>query len=226
MGRWTAAKRARIRDSRVLGTSYLCHALALAVSPPPVLVCASATGIYGDRGDETLTEASAPGRGFLAGVATEWEEATAPAAEAGIRVANARLGIVLGRGGGALGAMLTPFRLGLGGPLGDGAQYWSWVALEDVVGALLRMIDNAELRGPVNVTAPEPLRNADFTRALAAALGRPAIFRVPAFAARLAMGRSADELVLASARVLPERLLDAGFSFARPSLDSALSALL
>lgn len=226
MGRWTAAKRARIRDSRVSGTSYLCHALAQTESPPATLVCASATGIYGDRGDETLTEASAPGRGFLAEVAVAWEEATAPAVEAGVRVANARLGIVLARHGGALKAMLPPFRLGLGGPLGDGAQFWSWIALDDVVSALLRMVDDAQLRGPVNVTAPDPQRNADFTRVLAGALGRPALFRVPAFAARLAMGRSADELVLASARVLPKRLQDAGFAFVHPTLESALRALL
>lgn len=225
-GRWSPERKARIRDSRSVGTRRLCEGLAGLRRPPAVLVSASAIGIYGDRGDEVLTEASAPGEGFLAEVCRGWEEAAAPARDAGVRVVHLRIGIVLDAAGGALKAMLTPFRLGVGGRLGSGAQWVSWVSLHDVTGAAAHVLAS-DLSGPVNAVGPSPVTNAELTRALASALHRPALVPAPAFALRMAMGREmADELLLASARVRPARLVEAGYAFRHPTLESALAAAL
>ncbi len=221
-GRWTEARKARIRDSRVLGTRTITEALAQLQSPPSVLVSASAIGIYGDRGDHPLTEEDPPGAGFLADTARLWEGAAAPAVAAGIRTVFARFGIVLSAEGGALAKMVPPFKLGLGGRFGSGRQYWSWVALDDVVGAILHAMQQQDLEGPVNVTAPEPVTNAEFTRTLGRVLGRPTLFPVPAFAARLALGEMADEMLLASQRVLPTRLTTTGYAFRQAGLEGAL----
>src|SRR5439155_1373125 len=186
-GRWTAARKARIRDSRVAATARLAHTLSRATPPPRVLVCASAIGYYANRRDEVLIENSPPGTGFLAQVCREWEAATAPATARGIRVVNLRIGLVLSPAGGALAKMLTPFRLGLGGVIGDGAQWMSWIALADLIGAIHHALATEPLHGPVNAVAPTPVTNAEFTRTLGRVLGRPTtILRVPAFAARLA----------------------------------------
>jgi uncharacterized protein len=225
--RWTAARKARIRDSRIQGTSVLSEALARTRRHPTVLVSASAVGIYGDRGDEILTEKSAlgPREDFLAALGQEWENAASPARGAGIRVVHPRFGVVLSPAGGALGKMLLPFRLGLGGRMGKGSQWMSWISIDDVVGALLHLLKEA-VSGPVNVTAPEPLRNRDFTRALGRVLSRPTPFPVPAAALRLVLGEMADSTLLASTRVLPERLLGSGYRFADPDLDTALRHVL
>jgi len=212
-GRWTRAKKARIRDSRVRGTRLLAEALARSSRPPKVLACASAIAYYGDRGEEVLSESSPPGRGFLAGVCRAWEAAAGPAAQRGIRVVNLRFGLVLSRAGGALGRMLPIFRVGLGGRLGDGRQVWSWVALDDCVAAIGHALASRDLAGPVNVVAPHAVTNAELTAALAGVLSRPAPFAVPGFAARLAFGEMAGEVLLASARVEPARLLAGGFCF-------------
>jgi len=224
VGRWTAAKKAAIRDSRVLGTSHLAEGLAKATKPPRVLVAASAIGYYGDRGDEILREDSTPGQGFLAEVCQQWEVATTPAAQAGIRVLHLRIGMVLSPAGGALAAMLTPFRLGFGGRVGNGRQWWSWIDVRDLVAAILYVIESASLHGPINAVSPNPVTNLEFTRALATLLSRPAIFPLPAFAARLALGQMADELLLASQRVAPTRLLASGFQFCYPDLAASLRA--
>jgi uncharacterized protein (TIGR01777 family) len=224
-GRWNTAKKRRIRDSRVVSTRNLSQALTGAETKPAVFVCASAIGFYGSRADEILSEASPPGAGFLAEVSQEWEGATKPASDAGIRVVNLRTGIVLARNGGALKAMLLPFRFGLGGRIASGRQWWSWIHIEDLVSAVAHIIREQSPRGPVNLTAPNPVTNAEFTRALASALHRPAIINAPAFAVRLAFGEFADEGVLASARVLPKKLIDAGFKFRFTGLDDALSSL-
>lgn len=222
--RWTAARREEIVASRVRSTDLLARALATLRTRPRVLVSMSATGWYGDRGDEALSESSGPGTGFLAGVARAWEAAAAPAAAAGIRVAHPRLGLVLEATGGALGAMLPIARLGLAGPLGSGRQWWSWVTRADVLRALRFALEHDALAGPFNVVAPDPRRNADFTHALGRALHRPAVLPAPAFALRLAMGRDfADELLLASARVAPAALLAAGFAFRDADLEGALT---
>jgi len=221
-GRWTSARKRRIRDSRVEGTRLLAGALGRLARKPAVLVSASAIGIYGDRGDEELDEASAPGRGFLADVGRAWEAATADAATAGIRVVLPRLGIVLAPDGGALAKMLPPFRLGLGGPLGPGTQWMSWITLEDTVRVLLAALERPALSGPVNATAPAPVTNAEFTRLLAAAVHRPAIFPVPALALEVLFGEMAREALLASQRVIPRRLTAAGFVFEDPVLGPAL----
>ena len=225
-GRWTAAKMDAIRTSRVRGTGLPAESLARLECPPAVLVSASAIGFYGDRGDEVLTESSAPGSGFLADVCREWEQATEPAHEAGIRVVNLRIGVVLARQGGALARMLLPFRLGLGGRLGRGDQYMSWITLEDLVSTIIRALEDERLTGPVNATAPHPVTNRDFTGALGQALRRPTIAPLPAFAARAAFGRMADELLLASMRVVPERLLERDFHFEHPRLEGALCSVL
>jgi len=225
-GRWTTAKKARIRESRVRGTRLLCEALAGLVLAPRTLVCASAIGWYGDRGEETLTEASATGRGFLAEVCREWEAAAEPALGRGIRVAHLRFGVVLSRAGGPLQLMLPPFRLGFGGALGSGRQWFSWVAIDDALGAIHHALSEESLRGPVNVVSPTPVSNLDFTRTLAAALRRPACLRVPAPMLRLLFADMADEALLASARVLPARLQADGYAFRRPDLSEALRHLL
>jgi uncharacterized protein (TIGR01777 family) len=225
-GRWTDAKKAAIRESRAVGTRRLCEGLARLADPPKVLVSASAIGIYGDRGDEPLTEESAAGSGFLADVCREWEAATEPAREAGIRVVNLRIGVVLSARGGALAKMLLPFKLGLGGRLGSGKQYLSWIGVDDVVGAIRHALDTPELAGPVNATAPSPVTNGEFTKSLGRALHRPTIAPVPAPMARLAFGEMADALLLASTRVLPERLVASGYRFRHPDLDGCLRDLL
>jgi len=224
-GRWTSEKKKRIHESRVLGTRQVAESLAEMVKPPRVLVMASAIGYYGDRGDEELTEQSAPGKDFLAATCVEWEAAAEPAERAGIRVVKLRLGVVLARHGGALARMLPPFRLGLGGRIGSGQQYWSWVTLADVVAAFRLALANESLRGPVNVVAPEPVTNAEFTAALGKALRRPTIFPMPAFAARLALGEMAEAVLLASAKVKPARLA-AAYDFQHPRLGPALAHIL
>ncbi len=225
-GRWTEQKKCRIRESRIFTTDFLALALAKVANPPKTLICASATGYYGNRGDETLTEGSPSGDGFLPEVCREWEFATETASDAGIRTVNLRTGIVLSRSGGALKQMLLPFRLGLGGRIGDGHQWWSWIHIDDWVSAVHHILQNDGLRGPVNMTAPNPVTNAGFTRTLADALKRPARLHVPAFAARLAFGELADEGLLASARVIPEKLNQNGFTFRFSELKSALIDLL
>lgn len=220
--RWTDAQKNRIRDSRIDGTNRLCRALARLATPPQVLVCASAVGIYGDRGEESLTEDSVPGEDFLAHVCRDWEAATQPARDAGIRVVSLRFGVILSARGGALQRMLPPFRMGVGGRLGSGRQYMSWVAIDDVVGAIHHALVAKRLAGPVNVVAPHPATNAEFTRTLGRVLRRPAIFPLPAFAARLAFGELADALLLASQRVVPQRLTASGYRFRYSDLETAL----
>ena len=221
-GRWTATFKAQLRQSRVQTTQLLATRLAGLAAPPRVLVCASAVGIYGNRRDEELDEASDTGEGFLAELGRAWDGASAVAAEAGIRVVQARLGIVLSRRGGALAKMLLPFRLGVGGKIGDGRQYVSWISLEDAVAALIYAVENDALRGPVNLTAPQPVTNAELTRTLGRVLRRPTLLPLPAFAAKLLLGELAEEGLLASQRVRPTRLLEAGFEFAYPELEGAL----
>jgi len=221
-GRWSDAKKRRIRESRVTGTRVLCEALAGLQHPPRVLACASAVGYYGDRGDERLDEDSRPGEGFLPEVCREWEAAAAPARDRGIRVVHLRFGVILSRHGGALGRMLTPFRLGVGGRLGNGGQFMSWIGCDDAIAACIFALGNGDVAGPVNVVSPEPVTNAEFTRTLARVLSRPAIFPMPAFAARLVFGEVADALLLASARVFPARLASAGFRFRHPGLEETL----
>jgi uncharacterized protein (TIGR01777 family) len=225
-GRWTAERKRKIRDSRVDGTGLLARALASAPSPPRVLVCASAIGYYGDRGDMLLDEGTAAGSGFLADVGRAWEEAARPAAEAGIRVVNLRIGIVLTPSGGALQRMLVPFRMGMGGPLGHGRQYWSWITLRDLLGTILHAVATEELVGPVNAVAPDAVRNAEFSAVLGRVLRRPAFVRAPAFAIRLLLGEMGQELLLASARVQPARLVASGYQYRDPDLEEALRHLL
>ena len=225
-GRWTDDKKKRIRESRVKGTKLLGDALANLTNPPQTFICASAIGYYGNRGDELLTEASAPGNDFLSEVCVEWEEAARTAAEQGIRVVNARFGVILDKEGGALAKMLPPFRLGLGGRIGSGKQWMSWIALDDVVGGLEFALANDSISGPVNFVAPAPVTNAEFTKALGKALSRPTIFPIPAFGVRLVFGEMADALLLASQRVQPERLMAAGYQFQYSELDAALARVL
>ncbi len=225
-GRWTAEKKARIRDSRVQATRLLCESLAGLSHPPKVLVCASAIGYYGNRGDEVLPEESAPGSGFLAGVCREWEAAAAPAAQKRIRVVHMRFGVVLDPVGGALAKMLVPFRLGLGGPIGTGQQYMSWITLDDAVGVVQHALTTDTLQGPANAVAPNPVTNREFTKTLGRVLRRPTMFPMPGFAARLVFGEMADELLLSSTRVEPRRLLAAGYGFRYPELEGALQHLL
>lgn len=223
--RWTSAYKREIVSSRVASTHALVSLLANLRTPPRVLLAASATGIYGDRGDEILDERSAPGTGFLAETCQFWEEAAHPAEDAGIRVIHLRLGVVLAPGGGALARMAPLFRLGLGGRLGNGRQWMSWISLEDALGAIRFLMQQRDVSGPFNLTAPAPVRNADFTRTLAAAMHRPAIFNAPAFALRLALGEMANEALLASARVVPARLLQARYEFRHPQLADALGSV-
>ena len=220
-GRWTERQKAAIRDSRLGGTDLLCSALAACEAPPRVMVGASAIGYYGTRGDEVMTEDSAPGDDFLARTCAPWEAAYAPIAERS-RLVILRIGVVLSRSGGALERMLTPFRLCLGGRLGSGRQYMSWIALEDLVAIVQRALDDETFSGPYNATAPNPVTNTEFTKTLGRVLGRPTVLPVPAFALRILLGELADGLLLSSTRVVPRRLLDAGFEFGRPELESAL----
>ena len=225
-GRWTAAKKARIRDSRVNGTTLLSKALAELEIKPKVLVSASAIGFYGNRGDEKLVEEASNGSTYLAEVCREWEAATQPAKDAGIRVINLRFGIILSPKGGALKNMLLPFRFGAGGRVGNGRQYWSWISLADAVGSIEHSISHAELVGPVNAVAPEPATNLEFTKALGGVLKRPTIFPMPAVAAKMALGEMADALLLSSARVYPQKLQATGYTFQHPNLAIALQSLL
>ena len=222
-GRWTHERKRKIHDSRVLTTRALAEALAARERPPRVLVSASGINSYGDRGDERLTEESPRGHGFLADLCREWEGATAPAEAHGVRVVHLRIGMVLSRHGGALAKMLLPFRLGLGGVIGSGDQWMSWIALDDLVGVIRHALTTDALRGPLNAVAPESVTNREFSRALARALRRPALLPVPAFAARLALGEMADALLLASIRVEPARLLASGYAFRHPTLAAALA---
>jgi uncharacterized protein len=226
VGRWNAAKKARIRDTRVQGTKTLVESLTKTAHPPRVFICASAIGYYGDRGDELLREESAPGSDFLAQVCREWETATQPATNAGIRTVNTRFGVILSRDGGALPKMPPPFRMGVGGRIGTGRQWMSWIHIADVVGAIEHALDNPSVSGAVNVVGPNPAMNAEFTRTLARALHRPAIFPMPAFAARLAFGEMADALLLASQRVEAAKLTANGYRFQFEDLSAALAALL
>lgn len=225
--RWTPKRRRRIRDSRVNGTRALAQALAEMPNKPRAFISGSAIGYYGaDRGDELLTEASSRGSGFLADIAHEWEQATAPAAEAGVRVVIARTGIVLAPAGGALQRMLPPFRLGLGGPLGSGRQWTSWITLHDTVRALEFLLESPSASGPVNLVAPDAVRNEAFAATLGRVLRRPAVVPVPAFALELLFGTMARQTILASQRVLPQRLASAGFECEHPHLEAALRAVL
>ena len=225
-GRWTQEKKRRIVESRQKGTRLLAERIAGLQAPPSVMVSASAIGYYGDRGNELLTEESESGDLFLSRVCQEWEAAAQPAREAGVRVVHPRFGIVLSTKGGALGTTLPIFKLGGGGKIGSGRQYWSWVSLDDVVGAIVHAIQTDDLSGPVNVTAPDPPTNAEYTRVLGRVLGRPTFFTVPAPAARIALGGMADELLLASARVEPATLQETGYQYRHPELEGALRHLL
>jgi len=225
-GRWTPDKKRKIRDSRVAGTLNLASALAQAEEKPNVFVCGSAIGYYGNRGDEGLSEESAPGTGFLAQVCQEWEEATMPAVQADIRTAHLRTGIVLSPRGGALGAMLLPFKLGLGGRTGNGRQWMSWIDVQDMVGAIHLILKNDLLQGPVNMVAPKPVRNAEFARTLASVLSRPAILPMPAFAAKLAFGEMGEELLLGSQKVEPGKLIASGYPFRYRELRASLEGFL
>ena len=224
VGRWNPEKKRAIRDSRVLGTQHLAQALARAPQPPRVLVSASAVGYYGDRGEEILREENSPGKGFLPDVCREWETATQAASEAGIRVVHIRIGMVLSPKGGALEAMLLPFRLGVGGKIGSGQQWWSWIDVRDLANAFVFAIENESLHGAVNGVSPNAARNVDFTKTLGSALSRPTIFPLPAFAARLLLGGMADELILASQHIEPARLTAAGFTFHYSDLAASLRA--
>jgi uncharacterized protein (TIGR01777 family) len=223
---WNPERKKRIRDSRVDGTALLSKSLLRLPCPPNTLVCASATGIYGDRGEEVLREESKPGEGFLAGVCREWEEATGEIARKGIRVVNLRIGMVLSAEGGALTKMLPVFRAGAGGRFGSGRQYMSWIALPDLVGVIRHALETDSLEGPVNAVTPHPVTNREFTKTLGHVLGRPTMAALPAFAARFLFGEMADELLLASTRVEPAKLLASVYRFRLPDLEGALRSLL
>lgn len=222
--RWTDAKKNLILESRAEGTRFIAETAARLSPAPTALVCASAIGFYGERGDALLTESAPSGNGFLAEVVRAWEAAADPARHAGIRVVSLRQGLVLSRRGGALARLLPPFRLGFGGPVGSGRQWWSWVTMEDVVGAYLHALERP-LSGPLNVTAPEPVRNREFVKSLGRALRRPAFTPLPAFAVKAALGEMGRELLLTSQRVIPEMLTADGFTFRHPTLDDALKSL-
>ena len=224
--RWTPAQKSRIVESRVKSTFLLAETLAKLSYPPKVLICSSAIGYYGNRGDEQLNEDSFSGSDFLSRVCREWEMATSPASKKGIRVVHIRTGIVLSPAGGALAKMLTPFRIGVGGVIGNGQQYMSWIALDDVVGTYHHALLNETLRGPVNAVSPSPVTNRVFTKTLGKVLRRPTIFPLPAFAARLGFGEMADALLLSSARVVPRKLLSSGYQFRFLDLEKALRHLL
>jgi uncharacterized protein (TIGR01777 family) len=225
-GRWTEAKKSKIRDSRVVGTFNLSSALGQADDKPRVFVCGSAIGYYGNRGDESLREESAPGAGFLSEVCQDWEEATTPAVRSDIRTVHIRTGVVLSPKGGALGAMLPPFKAGLGGRIGDGQQWMSWIDVRDMVGAIHHILKNDLIQGPVNLVAPRPVRNAEFARTLASVLSRPAIFPVPAFAVKLVFGQMGEEVLLGSQKVEAGRLISSGYPFRFRELRASLESVL
>jgi hypothetical protein len=227
VGRWTAEKKARIYESRVKGTQLLSESLSQISKPPKTLACASASGYYGDCADEVVTEDHPPAVvGFLAQVCQEWEAATEPARRRGIRVVNLRTGLVLTSAGGGLASILFPFRMGLGGRLGSGRQFWSWVAIDDVLGAILHILTTEALHGPVNVVAPNPVTNSEFTKILGQVLRRPTLFPVPSFALRMILGSMAEEVLLASSRLVPARLVASGYQFRYSNLEAALRHLL
>lgn len=226
VGRWTDEKKLKIRDSRVAGTRNLAQALAQTQHKPQVFVCGSAIGYYGDRGSEVLNEQSAPGSGFLPDVCREWEAATKAAADAGIRTVQMRTGVVLSPKGGALGKMLTPFKMGIGGRLGNGQQWMSWIDVQDMVGAIHHILKTDLMQGPVNLVAPKPVTNAEFTRTLASALSRPTIFPMPAFAVKVAFGEMGETVLLGSQRVEPAQLIASGYPFAFSDLRASLENLL
>ena len=221
-GRWTDDQKRKIHDSRVNGTHLLSEAIAKLKDKPKVFLCASATGIYGDRDDETLDEQSDSGGGFLAGVCREWEKATEPAVQAGVRTVNLRFGPIVSREGGMLAKMLTPFKMGMGGKVGSGKQYIAWVAIEDAVKAIKLALMDDRFRGPLNIVSPNPVRNEEFTKTLGHVLSRPTALHMPAFAVRLAFGEMADEMLLTSQCVIPKKLNDAGYEFEYPELEGAL----
>ncbi len=225
-GRWNDAKKDRIRSSREDGTRLLAQGLAELQTPPGVLICASAVGYYGNRGDEILDEESAPGADFLAETCLDWEQAARPATDAGVRTVYLRIGIVLSADGGALAKMLFPFKMGAGGVIGSGNQYMSWITLSDLVGIVDHALDTDAIEGPVNAVSPAPVTNREFTKALGGVLSRPTLFPMPAFAARLAFGEMADALLLSSTRVLPARLQESGYDFQHPQLEGALRHIL
>jgi len=225
-GRWNVRKKNSILNSRVKGTQLLSEFFAATEHKPNVIVSASAVGYYGNRGEERVDEASELGKGFLADVCRQWEEATASAVDVGIRVANLRLGLILSAEGGALKKMLLPFRIGLGGVIGSGKQYMSWVSIDDVTGMIQHIIANKAVRGPVNLVSPNPVSNREFTKTLGQVLNRPTIFPMPAFAARIAFGEMADELLLSSTRVIPKKLMDSSYEFRHPELGDAFEHLL
>jgi len=224
--RWTRKQKARIRDSRVEGTRLLCDALSRVEQPPKTIVCASAIGFYGDRGDEILDEESPAGQGFLPEICREWEAAADPARKRGIRVVSLRFGVILSPAGGALRKMLLPFKLGAGGVIGSGSQYWSWISIDDVISAIHHVLTHDALAGPVNAVSPQPLTNREFTQTLGRVIHRPTIAPLPGFVARCLFGEMADALFLASARVVPRRLEESGFEFQHPDLEGALRHLL
>src|SRR3984957_11372694 len=226
VGRWTEEKKRQIRDSRVVGTTALAEALAQAKDKPQVFACSSAIGFYGDRGNEVLNEESAHGAGFLPDVCREWEAATLSAIEAGIRTVQMRTGVVLSPKGGALGKMLTPFKMGVGGRIGDGQQWMSWIDVEDMVGAIHHVLKSDLLQGPVNMVAPKPVTNEEFTKTLASVLSRPAIFPLPAFVVRLAFGEMGETVLLGSQRVEPTQLVMSGYPFRFSNLRASLENIL
>jgi len=225
-GRWTASRKARIRDSRVKGTRLIAETVARIEKPPQVVVSASAIGYYGNRGSEVLREDSPPGNGFLSDVCRQWEAATDAATRRGIRVVHLRTGLVLSERGGALPKMLLPFRLGLGGRVGSGKQYWSWISIDDLCSGIIHSVQASSLHGPVNMVSPSAVTNLEFTKALGRVLRRPTVFPMPSFAARLAFGEMADALLLASARVEPAKLVASRFVFRHKDLDATLEYLL
>ena len=226
VGRWTEEKKRRIMESRSRGTRLLAETVASLPEPPDVMVSASAVGYYGDRGNELLSEESGPGSDFLAEVCKAWEAAADPAREAGVRVVHPRNGVVLSTGGGALARLLPIFKLGGGGRVGSGRQWWSWIAVDDVVGAVVHALTRDSVEGPVNLGSPNPVTNAEFTRVLGKILNRPTIFPLPAPAARLMLGEVADALLLASQRVEPAKLEESGYEFRFPQLEGALRHLI
>lgn len=224
--RWSPEVKQKIFNSRFQSTSLLASQLATLEQKPSVFLCASAVGFYGDRGEERLDESSPRGEGFLADVCQAWEQATQPAKDAGIRVVNMRFGMILDRKGGALGQMLTPFKMGVGGRLGSGKQYWSWIALPDVINALQFCLNHSELAGPVNFVAPDEVTNLEFTKTLGKVLSRPTCLPVPAWGVKTAFGEMGQELMLTSARVIPKKLSEAGFQFQYPQLEDAFRSVL
>ncbi len=224
--RWSSKVKEELRRSRVDGTRLLCETISQLTPLPKTLICASAIGFYGNRGNELLNETSPPGTGFLPELCQEWEAACEPARAKGIRVVNLRIGVVLSAKGGALAKMLTPFKMGAGGVLGSGNQYWSWVAVDDVIGVIDHCITHEKMSGPVNTTAPCPVTNYEFTKALGAVLGRLTVIPTPAFAARLVFGEMADDLMLGSSRVMPNRLSEASYQFRYPAIEPALQHLI